>query len=169
MKTFLTLLLLLNILPASSQSEKLDPSRGEFYYINEAYLINGDSIYSMKEDYVDVPSKVFILFSSGQSPDSSLIISIDHGKDRVVLLGFAQELEDPGNFDFLPGKKTFYNWNYQAAGMNEPGECFLIREYIAEMKNLVPEEYYRFHFLFGKVKYMFYCDIPQIHFRPAEK
>jgi hypothetical protein len=158
------LLLTLNTLLAVSQADPANPARGEFYNITEAYLFIGDSIYTMKEEYVDIPSSVFFMFTPDTSPDSSLVISIDHGKERVMFLGFAQETDAPGDFDFLPGKKNYYFWKYNTHNSKEPGECLVIREYIAVMKDLVPLEYYRFHFLFEEEKFMFYCDFPLIHF-----
>lgn len=138
--------------------------RGEFYPITEAYLFKGDSIFTMKEEYVEIPSKVFLMFTRSRSPDSSVVISIDHGKDKVMFLGFAKEIEAPGNFDFLSGKKTYYYWKYIVHNKKDPGECLVIMEYITKVEDMVPQEYYRFHFLFEEYKFMFYSVIPEVHF-----
>lgn len=143
--------------------------RGEFYPIKEAYLFIDDSIYTMKEEYVDVPSKVFIMFTRSNSLDSSVVISIDHGNDKVMFLGFAEEVEPLGNFDFLPGKKTFYSWKYNIHDKKEPRECIVIKEYVTKIKDMVPQEYFRFHFLFEKYKFLFYCKIPAVHFLSSQK
>jgi hypothetical protein len=143
--------------------------RGEFYPITEAYLFEGDSIYTMKEEYVDIPSKVFFMFTRSSSPDSSVVISIDHGNDKVMFLGFAEEVESPGDFDFLPGKKTYYSWRYNVHDSKEPAECFVIKEYVTEIKDMVSLEYFRFHFLFEKYKFLFYCEIPAVNFLSSEK
>jgi hypothetical protein len=164
MKIVLILILSLNTLMAVPQADQTNPPRGEFYNITEAYLFVGDSIYTMKEEYVDIPSNVFFMFTHSGSPDSSIVISIDHGKERVMFLGFAQETEAPGDFSFLPGKKNYYFWKYQDHNSKEPLECFVIKEYITEMKDLVPLEYYRLHFIFEEEKFLFYCNIPEIHF-----
>ena len=143
--------------------------RGEFYPITEAYLFEGDSIYTMQEEYVDISSRVFFMFTGSGSSDSSIVISIDHGNDKVMFLGFAEEVESPGNFDFLPGKKNYYYWKYNVHDKKEPGECIVIREYVTKIKDMVPQEYFRFHFLFEKYKFMFYCKIPAVHFLSSEK
>jgi hypothetical protein len=138
--------------------------RGEFYPITEAYLFEGDSIYTMQEEYVNIPSKVFLMFTRSKSPDSSIVISIDHGNDKVIFLGFAREIEAPGNFDFLVGKKTYYYWNYYVNGRKEPKNCYVISEYVTKIEDMVPMEYYRFHFLFEKYQFLFYCEMPLIQF-----
>lgn len=74
--------------------------RGEFYQIKEAYMFIDDSIYTMQEEYVDVSSKVFFMFTCSGSSDSSIVISIDHGNDKVMYLGYAKEIAPPENFDF---------------------------------------------------------------------
>lgn len=137
--------------------------RGEFYIITEAYLFANDSIYTMHEQYVDTLSKVFFMFTQSSSPDSSTIISIDRGNDKVLYLGYAKEIDPPENFDFLPGKKTFYHWKYNMHDKKEPANCLVIREYEKVVKDQVSLEYYRFHFLFEEYDLLFYCDIPIIH------
>ena len=164
MKSILILILSLSSVLVYSTIGLDTIPRGEFYPITEAYLFEGDSIYTMKEEYVDIPSKVFFMFTRSSSPDSSVVISIDQGNDKVLFLGFAEEIEAPGNFDFLSGKKSYYFWKYNMHDKKEPGECLVIREYVAEIKNMVPLEYFRFHFLFEEKKIMFYCDIPVVHF-----
>ena len=166
--TLILILSLSSVLGYSTEGLDTIP-RGEFYPISEAYLFIDDSIYTMKEEYVDVPSKVFFMFTRSSSPDSSVVISIDHGNDKVMLLGFAKEIEAPGNFDFLTGKKTYYFWKYTVHDKKVPGECLVIREYISKVEDMVPQEYYRFHFLFEEYKFMFYCEIPAVHFLSSEK
>jgi hypothetical protein len=169
MKSILIFLLSLSSVLGYS-TEGLDTiPRGEFYPITEAYLFKGDSIYTMKEEYVDIPSKVFFMVTRSSSPDSSVVISIDHGNDKVMFLGFAEEIEAPGNFDFLTGKKTYYYWKYIVHDKKEPGECLVIREYVTKVEDLVPQEYYRFHFLFEEYKFLFYCEIPAVNFLSSQK
>lgn len=169
MRITYTLLLVFLSSSAYSQAGSGLLPRGEFYPITDAYLFESDSIFTMKEEYVDVSSKILILFTGSNSRDSSVIISIDHGNDKVMYLGFAEEIEAPANFDFLTGKKTYYDWKYHEHDIKEPGECLVIREYITELKNMVPLEYFRFHFFFEEYKYMFYCDIPVINFLSSDK
>lgn len=138
--------------------------RGEFYQIKEAYMFIDDSIYTMQEEYVDVSSKVLFMFTRSGLSDSSIVISIDHGDEKVIYLGFAKEIDPPGNFDFLPGKKTYYHWKYYIHDKKDPGSCLVISEYVATLKDMVPLEYYRVHFLFEEYKYMFYCELPVIHY-----
>jgi hypothetical protein len=169
MKSILIFLLSLFSFLGYSQASLKTQSRGEFYPITEAYLFEGDSIYTMKEEYVDIPSKVFFMFTRSSSPDSLIVISIDHGNDKVMFLGFAKEIEAPDNFDFLPGKKTYYSWKYNAHDTVNPGECLVISEYVTKMTDMVPVEYYRFHFLFKEYQFLFYCEIPVIHFLSSGK
>ena len=166
--TIILFLSLSSILGFSSTDLDTIP-RGEFYPITEAYLFIDDSIYTMHEEYVDIPSKVFFMFTRSSSPDSSVVISIDHGNDKVMFLGFAEEVEPPGNFDFLPGKKTYYYWKYNVHDSKEPAECFVIREYVTEMKDMVRLEYFRFHFLFEKYKFLFYCETPAVNLLSSQK
>jgi len=166
--TIILFLSLSSILGFSSTDLDTIP-RGEFYPITEAYLFIDDNIYTMKEEYVDIPSKVFFMFARSSSLDSSVVISIDHGNDKVMFLGFAEEIEAPGNFDFLSGGKSYYFWKYNVHDKKEPGECFVIKEYVTKMKDMVPLEYYRFHFLFEEYKFLFYCDIPTVNFLSSGK
>lgn len=168
MKGIMIFLLALSSVPGYSTNGLDTIPRGEFYPISEAYLFEDDSIYTMKEEYVDIPSKVFFMFTRSSSPDSSVVISIDHGNDKVMFLGFAEEIEAPGNFDFLTGKKTYYYWKYIVHDKKDSGECLVIREYNTNVEDMVPREYYRFHFLFEEYKFMFYCEIPTIHFLSSE-
>lgn len=169
MKAMIIILLSISSVLGYPQVGLITQPRGEFYPISEAYLFEDDSIYTMKEEYVDIQSKVFFMYTSSSSPDSSVVISIDHGNDKVIFLGFAKEIESPGNFDFLTGKKTYYYWKYIVHNKKEPGECLVISEYVTKVEDMVPQEYYRFHFLFEEYKFLFYCEMPVIHFLSPEK
>lgn len=163
MKCVLILFISLSTELGYSQEMSNKLLKGELYTITEAYLFRNDTTYSLNEKYVDQPSRVLLMFG----PDSSIVISIDHGKDKVIYLGYAKEIEDPGHYDFLKGQKNFYDWSYNIHESKVAQMCLVIKEHII-VKDMVRKEYYRFHLLFNEEQIMFFCDLPIIHELSAE-
>lgn len=151
----ITLILIISLFPllANSQADSNSLQAPEFYYITEAYLIKNDSIFSLKESFVDNPSGILIM----NTGDSS-IISIDHGGiEKVEYLGYATEMEDPGDYEFLKGEKKFYNWLYKVHNVKELNEAIVIRESYNEATEEKFKKSFRFHFLFEDKQIMIYC------------
>ena len=99
----------------------------EFYRITEAYFTMDDTTLTLKETFVDQPSAILIITMPS---DSSIIISIDHGKDKVIYLGYATEIENPINFEVTGEDPKFYHWLYGEHDVEETQEAVIFKEYI---------------------------------------
>jgi hypothetical protein len=165
MKIPLLLILALNTLLTVFQDIPVNPARGEFYIITEAYVIIDDSIYTMQDEFVDVTSKVFMMFND----DSTTIITVDQGTDSVVFVGYATEVDDEGIYDFLKGRKTVYEWTCHSIYWEKTIVGLVVREYLSGIEEMIPYEYYRFHLLFEERQYILYCNLPEYVFLKPEK
>lgn len=129
----------------NSQSSGNNNSGIDTYLITEACLIRNDSIIILK-DLVDTPSHV--VFFLRPSEDSSIYIGLDKGRDRVLMLGNAKTIENPGSFEVRRNDAEFYNWSYLEGGVEEEQDATVFKEYITESFEKSGRKYFFFRILF---------------------
>lgn len=119
----------------------------EYYRITEAYFNSKDTSVILKETFVDQPSAILIIT---MPTDSSIIISIDHGKDKVIYLGYATEINNPADFEVSGENPIFYQWLYGEHNVEDTQEAVIFKEYITGSFEKRGSKYFFFDFVFKK-------------------
>ena len=119
----------------------------EFYRITEAYFTMDDTTLILKETFVDQPSAIIIIT---MPKDSSIVISIDHGKDKVIFLGYATEIENHIDFEVTGEDPKFYHWLYAEHDVEDTQEALIFKEYITGSIEKKGSKYFFFDFVFKK-------------------
>lgn len=147
MKMIFTVILSFSPLLINAQTLQDTLSYIEFYRITEAYFTMDDTSLILKETFVDQPSAILIITMPS---DSSIIISIDHGKDKVIYLGYATEIENPINFEVNGEDPKFYHWLCGEHDVEETQEAVIFKEYITGSNEKRGSQYFFFDFVFKK-------------------